>query len=269
MKVSIIVTNYKTPEVLKLCLASLCSQKVPFSFEVLVTDVEAVFEDRQMIEDVFPGVRYIPIADNCGFARAVNRGLKEAHGEYIVVVNSDIVFSDDTSLARLIEYIEAHREVGICAPALLNFDGTPQQSYFRFYTPLAIAARRTALGSFSFAQKALDSFLMRDLVPTGISQEPLKVDWLMGAALVFQKDFFKKIGGLDEQFFMYFEDVDIARRAHDAGMTVMYYPLVKAFHYHQKASASKRGVLDILLKKYTRIHIASAIKYYLKHGFSR
>jgi len=266
MKASVIVTNYKTPDALKLCLSSLFSQEAPFQFEILVADIEAAFEDRQLMQDAFPRIRYIPIETNCGFAKAVNTALREAQGEYIVVANADIVLAENTGLARLIEYISQHQEIGICAPALLNFDGTPQQSYFRFYTPLTIAARRTFIGSFSFAQKALDSFLMRDIVPGGVANEPLSVDWLMGAALVFQKDFFKKIGVLDEQFFMYFEDVDIARRARDAGLKVMYYPLVKAFHYHQKASASKRGVLDILLKKYTRVHLTSAVKYYLKHG---
>ena len=109
--------------------------------------------------------------------------------------------------------------------------------------------------------------MKKELAARKNDNEAMECDWLMGAALLFQKGFFEKMGEFDERFFMYFEDVDMARRAHDEGYKVVYFPAVKMYHYHQKASQKKGGVADIFINKYSRIHLLSAFKYFLKHGF--
>jgi len=269
MKLSIIVTNYKTPEPLKLCLISVFRQKTDFDFEVIVADIQAEFENRQFIEDDFPKAFYLPIKENTGMSKAVNIALRKSTGEFKLIINADIVLQKEGDLCLLVNYLDERKEIGILAPALLNFDNTVQQSYYRFYTLATILFRRTFLKKFSFAKKSLDFFSMRDVViSSDKNTAPFEVDWAMGAALMFQKEFFKKIGAFDERFFMYFEDVDIARRAKQKGLKVIYYPPVQVFHYHQKASTSGKGALDIFFNKYSRIHLYSALKYFLKHGLN-
>jgi GT2 family glycosyltransferase len=150
--------------------------------------------------------------------------------------------------------------VGMLGPKLLNFNGTLQDSCFRFYRPITIIYRRTFLGHFAFAKRHLDSFLMKDYNHMDIKE----VDWLMGSAMMISRKALNDVGLMDSRYFMYFEDVDWCRRFWENGFKVVYYPIVSMHHYHGKGSAKGGVVNSLLSSRLTWIHILSGIKYFKK-----
>lgn len=262
MQLSIIVTNYKTPDLLKLCLESIKIAGVNLDYEIIVVDSEAEDETQEMINENFKDQRtdYIAFRKNKGYAKLVNAGLVKARGEYILVLNADLILFGD-SLRKMIDFMQSDAKIGMLGPQLLNFNGSVQDSYFRFYRPLTILYRRTFLGRTKSGKTDLERFLMKDYNHNSV----LDVDWLLGAALLVKASALKQVGPMDERFFLYFEDVDWCRRFHEAGWRVIYYPEAKIHHYHGRTSKKSGGISDIFFNKYTWIHLVSAIKYFWKY----
>lgn len=254
MDISLIIINYKTPEILELAVKSLKSTIAGVKYEIIVVDVESDYATEYSIMDTFPDVIFLPIKQNVGYSKSVNAGLKkiDPSSRYVFVLNADII-AKAGSVNKLFAFMESNADVGIAGPELLNFNNTFQNSYFRFYTPKIILYRRTFMKNFSFAQKALDHFLAKDTDHTRIQA----VEWLMGSALFIRRSALEKVGLMDERFFMYFEDVDWCRRFWNNGYGVVYFPQSKMMHYHGKQSSGSA--------KYALIHIISAIKYFWKY----
>jgi len=207
-----------------------------------------------------PSVVFIPLKENVGFGKMVNIGLKKAQGQYLLILNADIIIHKPETISLMIEHLKTHPEVGLLGPQLLNFNGSPQDSCFRFYTPAIVLCRRSILGKTNWGKKIIDRFLMKDIDKT----KPITVDWLMGSIFLTTAEAVKKIGLMDESFFMYFEDVDWCRRFHQAGYQIVYFPEAQVYHYHGQASKKGWGIFDFLLSRYARIHLISAIKYFWK-----
>ncbi len=254
MDISIIIINYKTPEILILCINSLKETIKNLSYEIIAADVESDYKTEYLIKDKFPDIGFLPIKHNIGYSKSVNQGLKKASREskYFLVLNADII-AKKGAVNQMFDFMEQNPDIGISGPQLLNFNGTFQNSYFRFYTPETILYRRTFFKNFSGAKKALDKFLMAESDHNSIQD----VDWLMGSAMFVRGEALKKVGGMDENFFMYFEDVDWCRRFWNNGYRITYYSPAKMMHYHGKQSSES--------KKYAFIHIISAIKYFWKY----
>ncbi|MDO8495824.1 MAG: glycosyltransferase family 2 protein [bacterium] len=264
MTLSIIIVNYKNRELLKLCLQSLEQHVLPnIESEVLVVDSEAEAETAEMIREDFPKMQYLLEQNNVGYAKGVNRGLRKAQGSYILILNPDIIVTSGT-VETMLEFIKTNPEVGLVGPRLLNFDGSVQNSRFRFYRPSTILYRRSFLGKLPFGQKGLDRFHMKDVT----SEEIAWPDWLMGSALLTTREAINKVGLLDERFFLYFEDVDWAKRFWENGYKVAYLPKATMYHYLQRRSKAGLGPLDFFLRREARWHLQSAFKYFSKHGLN-
>jgi len=259
-ELSIIVTSYKNPSVLRLCLESLQKNVLCENYEILVLDSSTEENTEMMMREEFPDVKFFPHRENLGFLRLVNKGIRKAEGNYYLVLNADIII-ERKSVDILLEYLKKNPQVGIAGPKLLNFDGLLQYSCFRFYTPAIILYRRTFLGRFGFAKRKIEKFLLKDKD----HNKPIKTDWIMGSALLASRSAVKKVGLMDENFYMYFEDVDWCRRFWENGYEVVYYPHAKMFHYHGKGSASQSALKAMLFNKLTREHIKSALKYFWKY----
>jgi len=257
---SIIVTSYKNPSVLRLCLESLKKNIFNLDYEILVMDSASEEDTGMMLREEFPEVRFFPFKENLGFSKLVNRGMKAAGGKYYLVLNADII-AEKKSVNLLIEYLRKNPNVGLAGPKLLSFDGHLQFSCFRFYTPLVILYRRTFLGKMAFSRKKIDHFLLKDKD----HDKPIEADWIMGSALMTSKEAAAKIGPMDENFFMYFEDVEWCRRFWENGYRVVYYPYSRMFHYHGKGSVSQNAFQAVFFNKLTREHIKSAAKYFWKY----
>lgn len=260
MQLSIIITSYKNPELLKVCIDSIKKNLTLADYEIIVADSETEEKTELMMREDYPEIKFLPFKDNVGFQHLVKKGFEASSGEYILILNGDIIVKKG-SVEQLLEFLKNNPTVGIIGPKLLNFNETLQYSCFRFYSPLTIIYRRTFLGKFGFAKKHLDNFLMKDFDHQNIKE----VDWLMGSALMASRNAIEKIGLMDPRFKMYLEDTDWCRRFWENNYKVVYFPRSEMYHYHGRGSAGK-GVLRLLLSnKLTWIHIFSAIRYFLKY----
>jgi GT2 family glycosyltransferase len=264
----VIVTNYRSPDALFACLGSVEDALVDTERQVFVCDSEAESRTGALVAESFPSVEYRPFTDNVGYARLVNAGLRESRGDVVLVLNGDTLISRE-AVETLHEHLRADASTGMVGPRLLYADGSHQPSAFRFYRPSTILARRSSFGRTERGRRELDRFLLRDLVVPPLEQlGPVPVDWLMGSALLVRKDAVDEVGGMDERFWMYFEDVDWCRRFWKAGWSVVWVPAAAITHVHGQASRGGGGLRDLFASRYTRTHLASAAKYFAKHGVS-
>lgn len=258
MALSIIILNYKNPALLRLCLKStIKSLDSKTKYEIIVVDSASSIETRNVVIDEFKNIKLIPFKENVGYTRGNNAGIKESCGDYILLLNPDIILLNNCA-EEMMNFLEQNKNVGLIGPQLLNFDGTCQDSCFRFITIPIVFLRRSFWGKLPFAKKTLDHFLMRD---KDLSKNQ-EVDWLMGSAAMVSRNALNRVGIMNEKFFHYMSDVDWARRFWENGYKVVYYPEVKMYHYHQRSS--KGGMLNLLFKKEARWHLKDAIKYFSK-----
>ncbi len=261
-ELSIIITVYGKTELLELCIDSIYTNlQTDIDYEIIVA-VSAVEESaKDLMREKYPEITFIPNKENKGFGFVANQGIDKAVGKYIFVINHDIIIKDD-AIQKLLQYLKNHKDVGLVGPKLVNFDGSIQNSAFKFYKWKTIVYRRTFLGKSNFGKKHLAKFLLKD----GLAKNKIiNVDWIMGSAMMTSAEAVAKVGKFDERFFMYFEDVDWCWRFWQAGYRVVYNPTVQVAHYHGKASLNKNIIQAVLLNKYTQIHISSAIKFFKKH----
>ena len=260
MELSIVITSYKNPELLKVCIDSIKSNLTLTDFEIIVADSETEEKTEMMMREDYPEIKFIPSEKNIGFGGTANNGYRASKGKYILILNGDIIVKKN-SIERLLEYIKNKNEVGIVGPKLLNFNETLQFSCFRFYSPLTIVYRRTLLGKMKFAKKHLNWFLMKDFNHESVKE----VDWLMGSALMTKKEAVEKVGLLDEKYKMYFEDTDWCLRFWKNNFKVIYFPESEMYHYHGKGSAGKSVIGSLLFNRLTWWHIRSAVRFFGKY----
>ncbi|MEK9174296.1 MAG: glycosyltransferase family 2 protein [Patescibacteria group bacterium] len=263
IELSIAVNTYKSPELLRLCLESI-ERFMPGSgirYEVMVVDSATEEDMEMMMREDFPHVRFLPFRENVGFKSLINTSLDEAKGEYVFLINGDIILTEG-AVPELLAYLREHQDIGILGPKQFNFNGSIQQSFFRFYKPTTILYRRTFLGRFAFAKRHLDWFGMKEI---GDPKEPIPAEWVIGSALLVRRKVALEVGYMDNRFFMYMEDVDWCRRFWEKGLRVVYYPKCFVYHYHGKGSAQGGFFKSLLSNKLTWYHIESAMKYFWKY----
>lgn len=260
MELSIAINNYRNSELLKLCIDSIKKNVKNIEYELIAADSDTEEDTEMMMREDYPEIKFFPFRKNVGLQALLNKGITESKGNFILLLNGDIIVTPD-SVEKLVSFLKNNPEVGIAGPKLLNFDGTLQHSCFRFYRMLTIIFRRTFLGKFGFAKKHLDWFLMKEYD----HNSPKEVDWLMGSAMLVSRKAAGKVGHMDSRFFMYMEDVDWCRRFWENGYKVVYYPLSVMNHYHGKGSDKGGFFRSIFFNKLTWIHIGSAIKYFGKY----
>jgi len=261
MELSIIITSYKNPELLKVCIDSIKKNYTGSDYEIIVADSATEEKTELMMREDYPEVKFVPSKENIGFSGTVNRELDAANGKFILILNGDIIVRKN-SIESLLEFVRNNQDVGIAGPQLLNFNESIQLSAFRFYTPLTIIYRRTFLGKLWFAKNHLDWFAMKNFDGKSIKE----VDWLMGSALMTTKKATEKVGSMDMHFRLYMEDTDWCRRFWENGYKVIYFPEAQMFHYHGRGSAGKSAIASLLFNRLTWIHIASAAKYFWKYA---
>ncbi len=259
MELSIIVTNYRNPELLRVCLDSIRKCSINVEYELIVADGATEEDTEMMMREDYSEVKFFSFRENVGFQALAKKGIEYSTGKYILLLNGDIIAIPD-SIQKMLDFIKSDKSIGMVGPKLLNFNGTLQPSCFRFYKPLTIIYRRTFLGKFSFAKKHLDWFLMNDYD----RQDAKDVDWLMGSAIMISRQALDKVGMMDPRYFMYMEDVDWCRRFWENNFRVVYFPKALMHHYHGKGSAKGRFAFSLLFNRYTWIHVASGVKYFKK-----
>lgn len=259
MDISIIILNYKTKGLTLNCIRSI--KEADFSelkYEVIVVDNNSEDSIGEILNWQYPEIKFIKNNKNLGMGAGNNAGIKKAVGNYIVIMNPDIlVFSN--IFKKMHDFMEKNREVGMAGPKQFNPDKTIQDSCYRWHSLLTPLYRRMPLGRFKFAQKDLDNFLMKDF-DHEITRE---VDWLLGSFLFCRARAFEQVGLFDERFFMYFEDTDLCRRFWQKNWKVIYYPEAKIIHNHTRESA-REPWYKAISNAAARRHIVSWVKYLRK-----
>lgn len=258
MKLSIIIVNYKMWQLTRALVESLLQDDLPKGTEIIIVDNNSGDDSVYLLRSDFPEITVIDNPANMGLASGVNTALAQAKGDYSLILNPDMI-AIPGSVSALTSFMDKNPDVGVAGGKLISPNGKLQYSCYRFYTPLTIVYRRTFLGKTKTGKQAIANFLMKDFD----HKSEKDVDWLMGACLMVRKEAYKEVGGMDERFFLYFEDVDWCRRFWEKGWRVSYVPKAVFSHYHQRSS-EKGALLGIFFNRTTREHIQSAFKYFIK-----
>lgn len=259
MKLSITIVNYNSARLTHSCLESLLTQKLPAETSIVVVDNASSDESVSFLRSDFPEITVISNEHNLGLARAVNQGFGHSRSDYYLTLNPDIIALPG-SITTLINYLEKNPTVGICSGKLMSPNGELQPSCFRWYTPMTVVYRRTWLGRTARGRKVVSDFLMKDFDHASARD----VDWLMGSCLMVRGKALAQVGGMDERFFLYFEDVDWCRRFWEQGWRVSYLPTAEFSHFHQQSSRTQT-LFGMVFNWTTREHIRSALKYFFKY----
>lgn len=223
---SICIPTLQAQALLRDCLRSIYAN-TRITFEIIVVDNASRDGTVEMLRDEFPAVRVIANERNVGFAKAINQALRISRGRYALLLNNDTIVLPD-ALDRLVAFADAHPEIGICGPKILNRDGTLQKQCRRSYaTPWDLFCYFSGLSTLFPRSPLFARYLMtyRD------ENETHPADAISGACMLIRRAVIEQIGWLDEQFFAYQEDSDYCFRAQRAGWQVYYYPKAQIIHY--------------------------------------
>jgi GT2 family glycosyltransferase/lipopolysaccharide/colanic/teichoic acid biosynthesis glycosyltransferase len=251
--VSIIIVSYNSSDVLKPCLDSIRDQEFAGEAEVIVVDNASVDGSPDLVRRQYPSVNLIANADNLGYSKGVNVGIRNARGRYLFILNPDTIVRRD-SVQQLVDFMDANSDAGIVAPKLVFHDGNVQLSCRRFYTFKVMVLRRTPLGRIFKNSKAVRDHLMLDFD----HETTREVDWMLGAAMFVRREAVEEVGLMDERFFLYFEDVDWCYRMKQHGMKVYYHPDSVVTHGYARDSAQS------VLNRSFVAHLVSLFRYYEK-----
>ncbi len=254
MELSVIVVSYNTATLLRRCLESLGRHLNRLSFEICVVDNASTDGSCAPLKTRFPAARLITNNRNRGFAAAMNQGLKNTTGRYVLWINPDAELLDD-GIRTLVLYMDEHPNVGILSPQIVNPDGSRQMTCRSFPSYQAGLFNRRSLLTKWFPRNPFSRRYLRLNLDASRVQP---VDWFAGACLLHRREVSDQLGGLDERFFMYCEDVDFCFRARKRGWEVLFHPSARVLH---RTEASSRQLPYRMLIEHNR----SMWRYYIKH----
>ena len=251
---SVVIVTYNSRAHIGECLASAVRALAGLAAEICVVDNASADSTAALVRAQAPNVMVIDAPENRGFAAGVNLGLSQTTGRYVLWLNPDSRFIGG-SVASVIEWLDAHQKVGIAGGRILDPDGSVQRSVRSFPSYGAVlGARHSILSKLLPSNPFSRQYLRADLS----YQETATADWVSGACLIHRRSVSDALGGLDDGFFMYFEDVDFCYRATQAGWTVMFHPGFTIEHHIGGSSECSRFRMLIV-----RHH--SLWRWYTKH----
>jgi GT2 family glycosyltransferase len=228
--ITIIIVNYNTSNLLHECLIRVEESTIAQRIQSVVVDNGSSDDSVEMCKMKHPTARLISFKENIGFGRGNNIILHTLDTPFALLINTD-TFLDKSTAEELLDYMSKNEGVGIAGPKVFNADGSIQLSCRKFPSMIS-AIYHAFLGKISSNNRKTREYLMADFDHS----EERDVDWLSGCCMMMRKEALRDVGGgFDEQYFMYFEDVDICRTMHNMGWRVCYFP--KAECHHIKGSS--------------------------------
>jgi len=247
--VSVVVVSFNTAGLLAACLQAL-TRSEGVALEVFVVDNASHDGSAEMVARDFPAVRLIRNPSNRGFAAANNIALREARGRHVLLLNPDTLVQPAT-VATLAAFLDARPDVGITGPRVLNADGTLQSCGYWYPTLVQeIRASRQA-------NRLLGPWL-GPTTPRPDDGQSSRVDWVDGCCLLARREVLEQIGPLDEQFFLYAEELDWCRSARKAGWDIVTCPSAEMTHLQGQSSAQVSERALALL-------VETRLRFYRKH----
>ncbi len=259
MDLSIIIVNYNVKEFLQNLLHSLAKATTGIKSEIIIVDNASDDGSVEMLREKFPGITLIANNDNKGFSKANNQGLVIAKGKYLLLLNPDTIVQEDT-FHTLIKFFEETPDAGMVGCKILNPDGTLQLACRRsFPGPWTSFCKVTGLSTLFPNSKIFARYNLTYLD----ENQTYEVDAISGSFMMLKRECYEKIGGLDEQFFMYGEDLDLCYRTQKGGYKVYYVHLTQIIHY--KGESTRRSSLDetkifySAMKLFVKKHLSSSL----------
>jgi len=233
MDLSIVIVTWNSQEFIQNCLDSIYLSQRNFSSEVTVVDNDSSDRTTQIIEELYPQVNLIQNKENSGYAKANNQGIEDSSGRYVLLLNPDTQLRED-SLALMYQFMEENPEVGALGPKLINPDRTIQPSCREFPTFSTLVWEFSGLSILFPKSKTFSRWRMGYFA----FDQTREVDQPMGSCLMLRRETLEDVGLLDENFPMFFNDVDLCYRIIKAGWKIYFYPEAVVIH-HKGASTSK------------------------------
>lgn len=248
MSVSVVVLDYNSGSEIVDCLASVAAD----AGEIIVVDNASTDGSVESVKEAFPHAKILTNDTNRGFAVAANQGVHAANGDVVVLLNPDAIAEPGT-LAVLGRAVEAHPRAGVVGALVLNPDGTVQPTK-RAFPKLRHAAMHGLLGLLWRNNPGTRAYTLADVS----FEEPRTVDWVAMTAVAIRPEAFETVGGFDESFFFFVEDVDLCRRLGDAGWEIWFEP--RAVVTHEWGGSWTKQPLRFLL-----MHQRNLYKYFRKY----
>ena len=244
MKLSVVIVSYNVRELLTACIDSVVKAAEGIDTEVFVVDNKSVDDTIEIINRDYPWVHLINNKENLGFSKANNIAIRQAEGEYVLLLNPDTVVAEGT-LRGAIEFMDLHPEAGGAGVRMHNADGTlaPES---RRAVPTPMVAARKMLG---FTKRYYMSYLSWD--------EPGQIEVISGAFMLLRRKAIDQVGMLDEDFFMYGEDIDLSYRLLKGGWQNWYLPL-DIIHY--KGQSTQKSDF-----RYVHVFYQAMLIFFRKH----
>lgn len=254
MKLSVVIVNYNVKYYLEQCLCSVYKAVDNLQAEVLVVDNASTDGSEAYLTGRFPQLTYIQNKTNVGFARANNQAIRQATGEYVLLLNPDTLLPEDM-LERAVRFMDDHPRAGAAGAKMLTADGSFLPESKRGYPTLAATfGKLTGLGRLFPHSKGLGGYYCNGLDSDTVHQ----VEVLAGAFMLLRASALEKTGLLDEDFFMYGEDIDLSCRMVEAGYENYYlpYPML-----HYKGESTSKDTY-----RHVRVFCGAMDIFFCKHG---
>lgn len=225
--ISVCIVTYRARDLLRDCLHSLFENTPQAELEVIVVDNGSQDGVAEMLQQEFPGVRFIANERNNGYTRPMNQALQAGRGRFLLQLNPDTLILPH-ALDALVAFMEAHPAVGICGPKVLNRDRSLQKPCRRGESrPWAVFTYFTGLAALFPHSRTFGEYLMS----YAGENETHPVAGVSGSCMLIRREVVEQIGYLDERFFAYQEDADFCFRARQAGWQIYYVPQAQIIHY--------------------------------------
>jgi GT2 family glycosyltransferase len=264
MKLSVIIVNHNTSELLVKCVENL--QSMSIEKEILVVDNGSTDDSAKVFKEKFPELTLIE-QDNLGLAKGYNAGFDRSTGEYILFLGTD-AYPKEEDLTGIMSYMDGDNSVGIATAKLVLRSGLPDPDAHRgFPTPWAAFTHFSKLNRLFPRSKMFNSYFLGHLDP----DTPHEIDLCIAHFMMVRRDVFDSIGKWDEDYFLYGEDVDFCYRTKEAGWKIMYLPQFEVLHYKGASVGVRKETKDISKKspefrKRMRKESTKAMKiFYRKH----
>jgi GT2 family glycosyltransferase len=251
---SIIIVNYNTCRLLDECLASLqTAVSPPNGLEIIVVDNASTDGSQSMVDEKYPQVRLLACTENRGFSAANNLGAAQANGRVLLFLNSDTVVNEE-ALIQPFNYLDAHETTGAITVRLIYPSGQRDPDNHRgFPTPWNALCHFSGLSRIFSESPRFNGYFQSYADFEQIHPVPV----IAGSFMMIPRAVFDQLGGWDETYFFYGEDIDICYRIQQLGYEIIYYPHVEVLHYKGASSGLRKESADIAAPpKETRVKVA-------------
>lgn len=225
MKLSIVIICWNDLKVIANCVNSIFQETKKIDFEVIVSDNGSADGSVEYLRKHFPDVRIVENGANLGFAKGNNAGIREAQGEYILILNPDTVILDH-ALEKLVAFADTHVEAGAFGCRVLNPDGSFQNPARPIPTVSGYLVSALYLRGLGRISEAFAS----DVYQGWAGRSERTIGFQSGCCVLFRGELLKRLGGFDERFFYHFEETDLCFRVWKSGSSILFYPGAEITH---------------------------------------